>query len=193
MSSRPRRAKSTRLYDAGRDRDVHRSLRSAARPRPPTASPSSENVTIAPCSRPTSCTVTPAIAGEPLAQRRRRAPTTRSRIASRPQPERVVDRDAEADLRGVRCAPSSRSGGRRARIPYVPSSSTRRRAGRAAAARGARSASRRTYRKPVPRGPRRNLRPVALRDVAADLADVDRHLADRLAGVEQEAGCRPRG
>ena len=37
----------------------------------------------------------------------------------------------------------------------------------------------------MPRGPRRNLRPVARKHVAADGLDVDRHLADRLAGVEQ--------
>ena len=37
----------------------------------------------------------------------------------------------------------------------------------------------------MPRGPRRNLRPVA-EHVAADPLDVDRHLADRLAGVEQD-------
>ena len=37
----------------------------------------------------------------------------------------------------------------------------------------------------MPRGPRRNLRPVADEEVAADLLDVDRHLTDGLAGVEQ--------
>ena len=37
----------------------------------------------------------------------------------------------------------------------------------------------------MPRGPRRNLRLVAAQHVAADRLDVDRHLPDRLAGVEQ--------
>ena len=37
----------------------------------------------------------------------------------------------------------------------------------------------------MPRGPRRYFRPVRGQHVAADRGDVDRHLADGLAGVEQ--------
>src|SRR2546428_10749247 len=52
--------------------------------------------------------------------------------------------------------------------------------------------SRRTYRKPVPRGPRRYLRPVA-EHVAADLRHIDGELADRLAGIEQIEDAVARG
>ena len=44
----------------------------------------------------------------------------------------------------------------------------------------------------MPRGPRRNLRPVAESMSQPIRADVDRHLADRLAGVEQERHARSR-
>ena len=47
----------------------------------------------------------------------------------------------------------------------------------------------------MPRGPRRNLRPGGGEERATDRADVDRELADRLAGVEQvgDSGTRDRG
>jgi hypothetical protein len=49
------------------------------------------------------------------------------------------------------------------------------------------------HKEAVPRGPRRYLRPVAEQHVAADPADVDGELADRLAGVEQIQDAVPRG
>jgi hypothetical protein len=53
--------------------------------------------------------------------------------------------------------------------------------------------SRRTYRKPVPRGPSRYLRPGGREHVAADLLHIDGELADRLAGIEQIEDAMARG
>ena len=58
MSSSPRRAKSTRLYDRGETETFTRSPRSAAATSADGV-PATENVTMPPCTRPTSCTVTP--------------------------------------------------------------------------------------------------------------------------------------
>ena len=142
------------------------------------------NVTMPHCSTPWSCSVSPGIARELLAQRRRerRRPVPRWRRCRAPARSRRPRR-ARAGWR--RCAPSSRTGGRRR-----GSRSRRRRAHRAACTSrngGSRPASRGSPHVEEPGAARRPevLATGGREEVAAERVDVDRELPDGLAGVEQ--------
>ena len=111
---------------------------------------------------PRSRTVTPGISAS-----RARSPAAsavlRSAMASMPHAERVVDGDAQADLGGGVALPHLEAAGvaRASRSGRAPPSW--RRGGRASPARSRGISSGCIQRNPVPRGPRRNFRPLPVR------------------------------